>query len=256
MKYSVQVIQTGHMELLGACIYHMVRFDRWEPFIFTMALVQGEGKTLLINSGLDDDLSFLDPHWKDWPGERNLVVSSEEKPLAALARYGVALEQVDYLVVTPLVYYATGNIDLFPKAQICLLKRGWIDFCAPKYRWADSMRHTLISDRVLAHLVTKAWPRVRLLEDEDEIIPGVRVWFAGAHHHSTMAVKIATARGSVIYSDCCFKYGNVEENIPVGYLENIDEAFDSYERIRKEADILLPAFDPEIFARFPGGRIE
>ncbi|MCZ2077030.1 MAG: hypothetical protein LC130_18795 [Bryobacterales bacterium] len=255
MRFEIQVLQVGHMELLGACIYHMVRFDRWDPFIFTMVLVRGGGKTVLINSGLDDDLSFLDPYWKDWPGERNLVVTPEEKPVAALARHGVAPEDVDYLVVTPLVYYATGNLDLFPNAQICLLKRGWMDFCAPKYRWADGMRPTLISDRVLSYLVTTAWKRVRLLEDVDEIVPGVETWFAGAHHRSTMAVKITTERGTAIYSDCCFKYGNVEENIPIGYLENIEEALDSYERIRMEADILLPAFDPEIFERFPGGRI-
>src|SRR5262249_50681947 len=111
------------------------------------------------------------------------------------------------------------------------------------------------SDRVLTYLVTKAWPRVRLLEDEDQILPGIKVWFAGVHHRSTMAVSIQTARGIVIYSDCCFKYRNVEENIPPGYVENLEDAWSSSPRIRKEAAIVLPAFDPEIYHRYPGGRI-
>jgi glyoxylase-like metal-dependent hydrolase (beta-lactamase superfamily II) len=253
--YSIEILQVGHLELLGACIYHMIRFDRWEPFIYTMALVRGNDKVILINTGVDDDPSFLDPYWKDWPGERNLVISPEEKPLAALARCGVKPEDVTHLVITPLVYYSTGNIDLFPNAEICLLKRGWMDFHAPAYRGQDAMRHTIISDRVLAYLVTTGWKRVRLLEDEDEIQPGIRIWYAGVHHKSTMAVNIQTARGPVIYSDCCFKYGNIEEDIPVGYLENIDEAWASYARIRRETSVVLPAFDPDIFRRFPGGHI-
>jgi len=72
-NYTIQVLQTGHIELRGACIYYMIDFDRWEPFIYTMLVVRGNGKTVVINSGVDDDPSFLDPLWKDWPGERNLV---------------------------------------------------------------------------------------------------------------------------------------------------------------------------------------
>jgi glyoxylase-like metal-dependent hydrolase (beta-lactamase superfamily II) len=255
-NYTIQVLQTGHIELRGACIYYMIDFDRWEPFIYTTVVVRGNGKTVVINSGVDDDPSFLDPLWKDWPGERNLVISPEEKTAAALAKVGVKPEEVTHLILTPLVYYATGNVDLFTNAEISLLKRGWLDFHAPKNRAADALRKTAISDRVLTHLVTTAWPRVRLLEDEDQVLPGIDVWFAGVHHRSTMAVRIQTARGPVIYSDCCFKYRNLEENLPPGYVENIEDVWSSYARIRKEAAIVLPAFDPEIFSRNPGGTIE
>jgi glyoxylase-like metal-dependent hydrolase (beta-lactamase superfamily II) len=213
-NYTIQVLQTGHIELRGACIYYMTDFDRWEPFIYTMLVVRGNGETVVINSGVDDNPSFLDPFWKDWPGEQNLVISPEEKTAAALTQAGVKPEEVTHLIPTPLVYYATGNVDPFTNAEISLLKRGWLDFHAPKNRAADASRKTAISDRVLTHLVTTAWPRVRLLEDEDQVLPGIDVWFAGVHHRSSMAARIQTARGPVIYSDCCFKYRNLEENIP------------------------------------------
>jgi hypothetical protein len=255
MAYSIEVIQLARQEVLGACIYYMEGFDRWEPFIFHTIVVRGGGKTLVINSGLVRDLSTLNPFWPSWPGERKIVMESEGRMPDALLKIGVDPAEVDYLVIAPLVYYATGNIDLFTKAEICILERGWIDFHAPKHRYLDPFRYVAIPKEVLAHLVTDAWPRVRLLKDEDEILPGIRTFFAGVHHRSSLAVAIDTAKGTVIYSDSFFKFRNIEENIPVGYVENLEEAFLTYERIRREAKILIPGFDPDIFKRYPGGHV-
>jgi len=253
MSYSVQVIQVGHQELLGACIYYMERFEVWEGFVFTMVVIRGGGKTVMINSGLPKDLTVLNPYWHLWPGERRIEVSEAEKPANALSKIGIDPETVDYLIISPLVYYATGNVELFPKAKICLLKRGWIDFHAPVHRHADNFRSLCIPDDTLKSLVTDVWPRVRLLEDEDEVVPGVRTFFSGVHHRSSMAVCIETAKGNAVYSDSFFKFRNVEDNIPIGYIENLEEAYSTYERIRKESNLLIPAFDPEIFERYPGG---
>jgi hypothetical protein len=255
MAYTIQVVQLARQELLGACIYYMERFDRWEPFIFHLIVVRGEGKTVVINSGLIPDLSVLDPFWPVWPGDRKIVLEKDGRLPDALLKVGVSPADVDFLLISPFQYYSTGNIDLFRKAQICLLERGWIDFHAPKHRYLDPFRDIIIPRNILAHLVTDAWPRVRLLKDEDEIIPGIRTFFAGVHHRSSMAVSIETAKGTVIYSDSFFKFRNVEENIPVGYVENLEEAYSTYARIRREGKLLIPGFDPEIFVRYPGGLV-
>ena len=253
MSYSVQVLQVGRQELLGACIYYMERFDVWERFIFTMVVVRGNEKTIVINSGLPKDLSVLDPYWPIWPGERKIEVNDAEKPLNALAKVGVDPAEVDVLIISPLVYYATANIDLFPNAEICLLRRGWADFHSPTHRSLDPMRSMAIPDDILKHLVTDAWPRVRLLEDRDTVLPGIDVFFAGVHHRSSMAITIETPKGPIIYSDSFFKFRNIEENVPVGYVENLEEAFITYDRVRKMKGLIVPAFDPEIFERYPNG---
>lgn len=255
MAYSIQVVQLARQELLGACIYYMERFDRWEPFIFHLVVIRGEGKTLVINSGLIRDLSVLEPFWPLWPGERKIVLEKDGGLPNALVKVGVNPAEVDYLLISPFQYYSTGNIDLFSKAQICFLERGWIDFHAPKHRYLDQFRDIVIPPDMLTHLVTDAWPRVRLLKDEDEILPGIKTFFAGVHHRSSMAVSIETSQGTAIYSDSFFKFRNVEDNVPVGYVENLEEAFATYERIRREAKLLIPGFDPVIFTRYPGGVI-
>lgn len=253
--YSIQILPVAHQEMRGPCIYYLDRFDVWEPFQFHIFVLRGGGNTILINSGPPQDLRFLDPYWSLWPGERPIEIAEHEQIDHALAAANIDPAEVNIVIVTPLVFYATGNLDRFPNAQICLLKRGWVDFHAPLHRGLDTMRETLIPDHILAYLVTAAWPRVRLLEDEDEVAPGVRTFFAGVHHRSSMAVAIETRGGTAIFSDAFFKFRNIEENLPVGYLESLDEAIITYDRVRREADLLLPAFEPELLVRYPNGQL-
>ena len=168
---------------------------------------------------------------------------------------GVDPANVDYLIVTPLQYYATSNVDLFTHAKICILKRGWADFHVPTHGFYDSMCSLIIPYDILARLVTDDWSRLRLLEDEDEILPGIRTVFAGVHHRSSVAVCIDTEKGMAVFSDCFFKFRNIEENIPIGAVENIEEGYHTYQKIRRMAKLLIPMFDPELFNRYPGGII-
>ena len=142
---------------------------------------------------------------------------------------------MDYLLLTPLQAYATANIPLFPKATIYISRRGWIeDIHAPP--WPMHVpRNFCIPDDVLIYLETEAWNRVRLLEDEEEILPGIHARWVGTHHRSSMAYFIETEAGVVAISDCFFKYGNFEHNIPLGVQESMEECMRSYSMIRRSA---------------------
>jgi glyoxylase-like metal-dependent hydrolase (beta-lactamase superfamily II) len=96
---------------------------------------------------------------------------------------------------------------------------------------------------------------LRLLADEEEVQPGIRVFWAGVHHRSSLAIAIDTAKGTVIVTDCFFKYGNIEAGRYLGVMESMMEADATWSRIRKQADICASIYDPEVFVRFPGGLI-
>ena len=70
-----------------------------------------------------------------------------------------------------------------------------------------------------------------------------------------MAYFIETARGRVAVTDCCFKYGNIEKMHPIGIMESLPECLEAYERLRKEAETVIPLYDPEVLKRFPGGKV-
>ena len=53
---------------------------------------------------------------------------------------------------------------------------------------------------------------------------------------------------------CFFWLENVIRDHPIGICENIQEAFGTaYELVRRNADVIVPLYDPANFDRFPDG---
>jgi glyoxylase-like metal-dependent hydrolase (beta-lactamase superfamily II) len=256
MNYRVQVLKMGECQVRGPEVYWMDGWDAWEELFFYMVLVRGEGRTAVINTGPPRDLSALNARWTAAFGERGaLVRRDEELPEKALARAGVEPGQVDFVLITPLQAYTTANIPLFRNAQICIPRRGWIeDFQAPRYEM-HVPRKLRIPDEALNYLTIEAPEKLRLLEDEEEVFPGLSAAWVGTHHRSSMAYFIQTNAGRVAVTDCCFKYKNLESNIPLGIMESLPECMAAYERLRREADIVIPLYDPEVLNRYPKGQV-
>ncbi|MCX6619600.1 MAG: hypothetical protein NTY38_00685 [Acidobacteria bacterium] len=103
------------------------------------------------------------------------------------------------------------------------------------------------------YLQNEGWEKLRLLADEEEILPGIRVFWAGVHHRSSLAICIETAGGTALITDSFFKYGNIEQGHYLGVMESMMEADHTWKRIRKEATIIASIYDPEVFQRYPGG---
>lgn len=250
MTYEIDVPKMGQCEVPGPEVYWMSAWDTWETLHFWMVVIRGGGKTLIVNTGPPPDIAALNDAWKKAIDARSQMVRQEaERPQNALATLGIGPADVDYVLITPLQAYATGNIPLFSNATVCISRRGWIeDFHAPKYEM-HIPRKLRIPDHTLQYLEIAAPEKLRLLDDEDEVLPGIRAFWTGCHHRSSMAYSINTSSGNLLASDCFFKYRNVEENIPLGIMESLDECMHAYARIRREADHLLPLYDPLVPAR-------
>jgi glyoxylase-like metal-dependent hydrolase (beta-lactamase superfamily II) len=245
VKYEVQILKMGQCEVPGPEVYWMSGWNTCETLYFWMVVIRGGGKTAIINTGPPQDLTDMNEVWKKTIDPRAQMVRQEkERPQQALAEIGIRPQDVDYVLITPLQAYATGNIQLFSNARICISKRGWIeDFHAPKYEM-HIPRRLCIPDDSLHYLEIRAPDKLRLLEDEDEILPGLKALWTGAHHRSSMAYTVGTSAGQLVASDCFFKYRNVEEMQPLGIMESLEECMQAYKRIKAEADILLPLYDP------------
>ena len=256
MPYSIQLARVGVQQAPGAELYWMKDFDVWQPLWFTIAVVRGEGRTILINTGFEEQVDHLVTRWREWHPRAEFTRAPEERLPAVLERLAVDPATVDTVILTPLGPYSTGNISLFARAEICVLRAGWTRLFAPP---PDVPRQPLTPTfprPELISLLTDAWSRLRFLEDEDSVAPGIRTFAADVHHASTMAILIETPRGVACYSDAFFTLRNIEENIPVGIGRNLDEAYRTYARVRREAQLFIPAYDPVIFDRYPGGRID
>ena len=255
-KYEIQLLKMGQCDVMGPEVYWMSHWTDWVQLYFWMAVIRGDGKTAIINTGPPDDLSALNERWSSGFGERGKLVRAEnERPLNALASLGIKPEDVDYVLITPIQIYATANIQLFKNAQICISKRGWIeDFHAEKFPM-HVPREFRLSEETLQYLTFEGHGRLRLLNDSDEIIPGLRCFWTGVHHRSSMCYVINTEKGRVGISDCLFKYGNLEDGHPLGIQESLEEYYWAVKRIKNETDVFVPLYEPDVLKRFPGGKI-
>lgn len=255
MNYSIHAFNAGTFWVPGPEVYWMQRWNQREEMNVIVYLVRGCGQNILINTGPPQDLTILNQAWKEFFGypEAQIVRSEQQLPQNILRSQGLDPEDISKVIVTPLQAYATANIHLFRNAEICISRKGWIeDFQAPYYH-LHVPRHLRIPPEVNHYLQNEGWEKVRLLQDEEEILPGIRVFWAGVHHRSSLAVCIETERGTVILTDCFFKYGNIEQGHYLGVMESMMEADATWSRIRKEARFVASIYDPEVFLRFPRG---
>jgi len=217
--------------------------------------VRGGGHNILINTGPPQDLTIINKAWLGFFGypEAQIVRTEEQLPQNILRAQGLTPDDIAMVIVTPLQAYATANIPLFRNATIAMSRRGWIeDFQAPYYH-LHVPRHLRIPPDVNHYLQNEGWEKVRLLADEEQLLPGIRVFWAGVHHRSSLAVAIDTEKGTLIITDSFFKYGNIEAGRYLGVMESMMEADATWSRIRKEADFFASIYDPEVFVRHPHG---
>ncbi len=97
--------------------------------------------------------------------------------------------------------------------------------------------------------------RVRFLDGDTEVYPGISTIWCGAHSPGSQMVNVQTARGSVL---CCADfldvYRNFEELIPVGVLTSVVEWMTSVTKIENlhlPKESIIPGHDPTILKMFP-----
>lgn len=210
---------------------------------------------IVVNTGSPQDLSGPERYWSEGDPPLRLRRPPEMEVPTILAEHGVHPAAVTDLFLTPLGPYNTGNISLFRRANIHPLKRGWA-YAVGLEDDLPRLPEVAFPYSERAHLLTHAFDRLVLLPDEANPLPGIETFFVGVHHPASMAIAINTSRGKVIFSDAFFKFANIEQMKPIGYCQDLRQCMRIYRRIAREADLLLPMYDPDVFVRYPGGVIE
>lgn len=253
--YRIELLPVGRGDVPGPELFWMQDFDVWYPLLFQSVLISGGEIVALVNTGPAEDLEPMNAGWESFLGPRARMTRNDgEFIVDQLAARGLTPDDVTHVFLTPLQLYSVSNVDRFRNARIMITKRGWVHFHTTHDHPHDN-RATSIPDELLVHLVTTAWDRVHLLDDEEQIAPGLRTWWSGGHHRASMVVEVDTSAGTVAISDTYFYLDNVTRNIPIGISENIYEALACYRRVRESGAIVLPLYDPKNSERFPGGSI-
>lgn len=254
--FNVTIAKVGHCEMPGPLVYRTGGEDDWHTLAFYFVVIRGGGKTIVINTGLPEDLTALNALWGEIAGPRCQVTRQPDERLGpVLVRLGVNPRDVDYVIVTPFKNYLLANLDEFPNATVCVSQHGWTEHYLAR-RYPSTMPDpTAVSDEMLDRLQSGTPNPLRLLKDEDEVLPGLRVFWVGVHDRSTIAVVAGTAKGEVVITDACLTYEHVERMVPLGTGESLEACLNGFLMVRQAGQIIVPLHDTAVMERFAGGRI-
>jgi glyoxylase-like metal-dependent hydrolase (beta-lactamase superfamily II) len=206
-------------------------------------LVRGGGRNILVDSGFYRPQFF--EHWK---------VQGFVRPDQAVALAGVKPEEVTDVIVTHAHWDHADGADLFPKAQIWIQKDEYTYYTGAA--WQPGGQHGGIDrDDLTALLHANTAGRLHLVDGDQEILPGIRVYLGGRHTYASQYVSVATTPGPVVLaSDNMYLYENLEKHVPIA------QTFDAASNLRAqdkmvelagEAKLIVPGHDPAVMTRFP-----
>jgi glyoxylase-like metal-dependent hydrolase (beta-lactamase superfamily II) len=207
-------------------------------------LVKGPGgRNVLVDAGF-----YRDKFVKQWK-PKDLV-----KPSEAISKVGLKPEDITDVVISHIHWDHTDGADLFPKARVWIQKDEYTYYTGEA--WQPGGTNQSDPDDILMLVKLNCEKRLALINgDDQEIIPGIRVYTGGRHTYASQYVGVATAPGTVVLaSDNLYLYENLEKRVPITATLDADSNLRAQDRMKLIASstrLIVPGHDPMVFIRFP-----
>lgn len=175
-------------------------------------------------------------------------------PVAALAPFGIAPQDVTEVIVTHLHYDHAGGLHLFPNAKLHL-QAAEMAFATGPCMCHDTLRMPFTADHVCEAIKRLYAGKVIFHDGEAEIAEGVSVHCIGGHSRGLQCVRVRTQSGwMVLASDAAHFYENVFARKPfpiVVDLENMLDGFETLHSLASSPSLIIPGHDPLVRDYFP-----
>ena len=118
-------------------------------------------------------------------------------PTEGLREIGVGCEQVSCVILTHLHYDHVGNLEKFPEATF-VVQEEEMAFWTGRYAGREHFRHTVEMKDVIQLVHENFEGRLRFVDRNEEIVPGVEVYRAGGHSAGLQVVRVETEKGKFV----------------------------------------------------------
>ena len=210
-------------------------------------VIKGGGETIVVDTGLG--LTFAKEH------KSNNYVN----PVDILARIGVQGNSVKKIVLTHMHYDHVGGMEMFPQAfpeAVFYLQKKEYDFWiknpvakkAPFAMFSDPLAYKILADM-------KGTERLRLVDGDQTIAPGVELMLTPGHTVGLQAVAVNTIRGSaIVASDNAHIAKSFETDFPSSLITDLVAWMHTYDKLRAKSsslDLIFPGHDAKLLNDYP-----
>jgi glyoxylase-like metal-dependent hydrolase (beta-lactamase superfamily II) len=187
-------------------------------------------------------------------GRFSHMAIEEKDPVDLLARVGVPPGRVDHVIVSHMHFDHVGNLDLFPNATLSIAKAEF-DCWTGQYGDRPAIAHSTAAEDVRVIRDCERAGRVHLLDETEEVLPGVIVTPVGGHTPGQMIVEVATPAGVVVLaSDAAHYHEELDHDRPFYIYSDMLALLGTYDLLRaKEAQpstSVVTGHDPVEMDRF------
>jgi glyoxylase-like metal-dependent hydrolase (beta-lactamase superfamily II) len=238
IRYATMSPRTPHMNYLVPDPHETAAADL-DYFVW---LVRSQGRDILVDTGFNAAEAEI--------RQRKLTLH----PVDALARFSVAADAIEDVVVTHLHYDHAGNLDRFPRARFHLQERE-MSYATGRRMCFANLRHPFSVEHVTQMVRHVFSERVCFHSGDGEVAPGVTLHRVGGHSDGLQVVRVETARGPVVLaSDAAHYYANLHRRSPFPIVYNIGDmcvGWETVERLAGHPDRIIPGHDPIVAEIYP-----
>jgi glyoxylase-like metal-dependent hydrolase (beta-lactamase superfamily II) len=227
-------------------IFYNMGFGEKVTMAFYFWLVKGENRNILVDTGIS--MEEMECRKISGPTREDM-----------LSRINVRPEEIDTIVLSHLHGDHFAQPEIYPNAEF-YVQRKEVEFWSGEVLGFAAINkpdflHGKSSVQLEAFEKLNLDERVRFLDGDSDIYPGLSTIFTGGHTPGHQAIKIETAKGPIVLCvDFLETYKNIDERIPVGSYFNLVEwmySFSRIERMRFPSGALIPGHDVLLMDRFP-----
>jgi len=177
------------------------------------------------------------------------------KPSEVVGKLGLKPEDITDLIISHMHWDHAGSMDLFPKARIWIQQDEYAYYTGEAWQTGGS-HGGIEADDVMTLVRLNTEGRVRLVKgDDQEAIDGIRFFTGGRHTYASQYVAVnAKAGTTVIASDNCYLYENLDRHVPIAQTLDAASNLRAQDRMKQLASsprLIVPGHDPSVFTRFP-----
>ncbi len=207
------------------------------------AIRRTDGGLVLVDAGFHRQ-KFLD-QWKP---------ADYVRPDLAVERaLGTPSGAVTDVIITHVHWDHADGADLFPRARIWIQREEYEHHIGAG---GEVLARAVDPDVAAMFAKLRADGRVSLVEgDDQEILPGIRVYTGGKHTFASQYVGVSGEAGTIVLaSDNAYLYENLERGLAIAQTLDAASNLAAQARMLRLAGpgrMVVPGHEPAIFERFP-----
>jgi len=239
--YKIRTLLNGRCNVTEQVTFSGGSTDKLIPFNLYVWVIEGGEHPVLIDTGLVDVEGFN-------KGTAAYIIGGvtqrpDELPETMLSNAGIDPADVSHVLITHLHGDHCNNVGMYPNATVVVNRKGFLEGFP-----------TNIGQGFMSALIPR-WPDSLRLTGDEEILPGIRVFWIGGHSVCSQAIAVDTEQGTAVFTgDTCYMYENYTNDRPIGWATP-EDCRRAMARIRMQADFIVPGHDPCVLEKHPGGII-